>query len=249
MKETSDEDLEIKKEIQVHLLAHSGAKLNSMIQRYSSWYKLKRGFAWLIRFEGFIENKLYSHRELSNPSDGRQPPLSLEDLRTAEVQIIKYVQRESFPQIIDAQKRSGPLKQQKHESRGLGSCGSIYKLRPWLNQSGILRVGGRLENAPIDYQAKHQIFLPSNLHVSSLIIMEHHELVGHFGQEYVLASLRQRYWIAKHASVRRVIGRCLTCRRENALRGQQLMASLPKDRLTPVLWMSFLMLNNASNSH
>ena len=64
--------------------------------------------------------------------------------------------------------------------------------------------------------------------------MEHYELVGHFGQEYVLASLHQRFWIVKgRATVRRVIGRCLTRRRQNAVCGQQLMASLPKDRLTP----------------
>ena len=64
--------------------------------------------------------------------------------------------------------------------------------------------------------------------------MEHHELVGHFGKEYVLASLRQRFWIVKgRAAVRIVITRCLTCRRQNAVRGQQLVASLPQDRLTP----------------
>ena len=79
-----------------------------MIQRYSSWYKLKRGFAWLIRFKEFIKNKLYSRRGLSNPSGARLLPkeLSLEDIRTAEVELIKYVQRESFPQVLDTQKRS-----------------------------------------------------------------------------------------------------------------------------------------------
>ena len=212
--ETLDEDLEIKKEIQVHLLAFPETTLNSMIQRYSSWYKLKRGVAWLIRFKEFIKNKLYSRRGLNNPLDARLPlkELSLEDIRTAEVELIKYVQRVSFPQALDAQKRSSSLVWQKHVLRCSGSSGSIYKLRPWVDQRGILRVGGRLEYAPINFQAKHQILLPSNHHLSSLIIMEHHELVGHFGQEYVLASLRQRFWIVKGcATVRRVIGRCLTC--------------------------------------
>ena len=64
--------------------------------------------------------------------------------------------------------------------------------------------------------------------------MAHHELVGHFGTEYVLASLRQKHWIVKgRAMVRKVIGRCLICRRYNFHRGQQLMADLPSDRLTP----------------
>ena len=68
-------------------------------------------------------------------------------------------------------KRETPARQQKSELKCSEPFGSIYKLRPWLDQSGILRVGGRLENAQIDYEAKHQTLLPYNHHVSRLIIM------------------------------------------------------------------------------
>ena len=37
---------------------------------------------------------------------------------------------------------------------------SLRKLRPMLDDKGMLRVGGRLENAAIDYEAKHKISLP-----------------------------------------------------------------------------------------
>ena len=113
--------------------------MNSMIQRYSSWYKLKWGVSWLIRFKEFIKNKLYSRRALSNPSDARLPPkeLSLEDIRTAEVELIKYVQRVSFRQVLDAQKKSSSLVRQKHVLRCSGSSGSIYKWIPWMDQWAI----------------------------------------------------------------------------------------------------------------
>ena len=107
-------------------------------------------------------------------------------------------------------------------------------MRPLLDQEGLLRVGGRLENAPLNYESKHQLLLPHNHRVSKLLIMEHHESVGHLGQEYVLASLRQKYWIVKgRAAVRKVLGDCLTCRKQNAPRGQQMMADLPQERLIP----------------
>ena len=114
--ESSNKDTEIKREIQVHLFAFPGTTLNSVIQRYSSWYKLKRGVAWLIRFKEFIKNEVYSRRALSNPSNARLLPkkLSLEEIMTAEVELIKYVQRVSFPQVLDAQKRSSSLVRQKH---------------------------------------------------------------------------------------------------------------------------------------
>ena len=113
-----------------------------------------------------------------------------------------------------------------------------------VDQSGILRVGGRLENAQIDYEAKHQILLPYNHHISCLIIMAHHELVGHFGTEYVLASLRQKYWIVKdRAMVRKVIERCLICRRYNVITHRLPMSAL----ISPDLCTHLL--NHASHSY
>ena len=70
--------------------------------------------------------------------------------------------------------------------------------------------------------------------MATLLIMDVHECVGHLGQEYVLTNLRQKYWIVQgRSAVRRVLGNSLICRKQNALKGQQVMADLPSDRLTP----------------
>ena len=108
---------------------------------------------------------------------------------------------------------------------------SLSKLNPVLDGEGILRVGGRLENAAISYDAKHQIILPYRYHVTNLIIQKYHQEAGHLGQEYVLSGLRQLYWIIKgQSAVRRVLSECFLSRK---LGGEQLMANLPKERLTP----------------
>ena len=60
--------------------------------------------------------------------------------------------------------------------------------------------------------------------------MEHHKSVDHFGEEYVLSRLRQKYWIVKgRAAVRKVPGGCLTRRKQNAVRGQQVLANVPAE--------------------
>ena len=54
--------------------------------------------------------------------------------------------------------------------------------------------------------------------------MDVHDSVGHLhvGQEYVLTNLRQKYWIIQgRATTRRALGNCLTYRKQNALKGQQ----------------------------
>lgn len=114
-----------------------------------------------------------------------------------ELHIVKYVQKSSFPETFDILQASSSRNQEKRVLRSTGSRGSIYKLRPMLDEKGLLRVGGRLENAPLDYQSKHQLLLPHSHHVSKLLIMANHQSVGHLGQEYVLSSLRQKYWIIK----------------------------------------------------
>ncbi|PIK33170.1 hypothetical protein BSL78_30017 [Apostichopus japonicus] len=48
--------------------------------------------------------------------------------------------------------------------------------------------------------------------------------------------LREKYWIVRGgAVVRKVIGNCFRCKRRNSARGQQFMADLPKERVTPDL--------------
>ena len=120
----------------------------------------------------------------------------------------------------------------KRALKNIGSFGSVYKLRPYLDREGMSRVGGRLENSLLAYQSKHQLLLPSKHPVTKLLIMDVHESVGHLHEEY--SNLRQKYWIVKgRAAVRRVLGNCLTCRKQNAMKGQEVMADLPDDRVIP----------------
>ena len=86
---------------------------------------------------------------------------------------------------------------EKRKLKIIGSFGSVYKLRLFLDGAGISRVGGRLQNSSSDYQSKHPLLLPSEYRVTKLLITDVRESVGHLGQEYVLTSLRQKYWILK----------------------------------------------------
>ena len=110
---------------------------------------------------------------------------------------------------------------------------SLNQLNPRLKE-GILKVGGRLVNAPVTHDRKYPIILPYKHHVTDLIIKQCHANLGHMGQESVLSSLRETFWIIKgRSAVRRVLRRCVDCQRRKACPGEQFMASLPRDRLTP----------------
>ena len=90
LKEISEGDPEIKKEVQIHF-SSAQPLLDSMIQRYSSWYKLKRGVARLLQFIKSLQFRLLLPKNLTSLPDTWFPPrqLSVEDINTAEIQLIK----------------------------------------------------------------------------------------------------------------------------------------------------------------
>ena len=109
----------------------------------------------------------------------------------------------------------------------------MHQLNPRL-EDGLLRVRGRLAHAPVPYEKKHPIILPYKHHVTDLIIKQYHESLGHMGQECVLSSLRETFWVVKgRSAVRRVLRRCIDCQRRNTRPGEQFMVNLPEERLTP----------------
>jgi len=99
---------------------------------------------------------------------------------------------------------------------------------------GTIRVGGRIRHASIPFDAVHPMLLPKDHPISTLIVRYYHEILGHAGREHVLPAIRQKFWILQARSlVRRVLRKCVDCRKRNEAPMQQLMADLPKERLIP----------------
>ena len=112
----------------------------------------------------------------------------------------------------------------------------VRKLDPYIDEDGVLRVGGRLKNAYYADQVKYPMLLPKGSHVTKLIIKHYHECTKQQGKRMMLNEIWSRgYWIMGGSSaVSTLIASCVTCRK---LRGpviQQRMADLPEDRLESV---------------
>ncbi|XP_074653619.1 uncharacterized protein LOC141907776 [Tubulanus polymorphus] len=62
----------------------------------------------------------------------------------------------------------------------------LLPLRPFYD-GGVLRVGGRLTNAVIPYEAKHQVISPFGDHITRLIVADVHESLYHAGPEHAIS--------------------------------------------------------------
>ena len=109
------------------------------------------------------------------------------------------------------------------------------RLRPFtptLDGNGLIRIGGRLRRAKIPYDNKHPVLLPGKHPLSVRIAEAFHHQSQHAGMEYVLATIRQHFWIlAGRETVRQVKDKCLRCRRYFSRPLQQRMGDLPDARL------------------
>ena len=229
----SSEDPEVKKAMQVSYMVDvdisntSDDPVNMLITYYSSWIKLKRAVAWLLRLKSILNHRAKCGKA-SQPKQSRE--LTIDELAKAEVAILRVIQQQAFPNEMKACQDHV----NENTKKPISKSSSILSLDPVLTDDGLLRVGGRLRNAPIDHQAKHPVILPTDCHVSNMIIRHTHETINHEGRNHVLGELRQRYWIINaSAAVRKLVRSCVTCRKYQAKSGVQKMADLPTCRLQP----------------
>ena len=219
IEDVPSDDKELKAETAQCSLTVAGEEnlLDELIARHSSWSRLRRTMAWILRFIGHCRGK---SKEQGN--------LTVEEIQQAETALVVHVQKGAF------QEEHKRLSQGKGPKKG----SQLQQLCPVL-VDGVLRVGGRLSKASIEDTAKHPAILPSMHHLTTLLVRHTHEHSGHTGIDHVLSTLRSKYWIVKgRATVKRVLrspsGGCVLCKRYTAARQNQLMADLPSARVKPV---------------
>ena len=230
----TEEDPEVRRGANIYATVVTERTMESLLQRYSTWWGLIRAFGWLSRFKDYLKMKVFSKKNgltIGMPKL-KMGNLQVNELKIAERNVVRCVQRTSFPEIITALRKEGTESAKKDVKRNLQNIGScLYQLNPMLKDNLIV-VGGRLQFASINEEAKHPMVLPSKNHVTDLVIRYYHEMVGHMGQESVLACLREKFWILKgRANVRRVIRSCVDCQRRKKPTCKQIMANLPQDRV------------------
>jgi hypothetical protein len=79
------------------------------------------------------------------------------------------------------------------ESKEVTSTSSLKTLHPFIDQEGLPRVGGRLQQSTLPYQAIHQMILPANHHFTKLVFVAEHIRLHHAGPQLLIASLRERF--------------------------------------------------------
>ncbi|XP_071577903.1 uncharacterized protein [Temnothorax nylanderi] len=183
----------------------------SLLNKFSSLDKICRVIAYLLRFVSRFRAKS-AHTTLA---------IDRLEMHAALLVIVKVVQADAFRDEIDRLRI------------GKGIPKSLFQLAPFLDPSGVLRVGGRLVQSVLPYENKHPALLPNKHRLTELVIEQMHRAHLHPGRRTMQYLLAQRFWIlGVHRAVRRVLSQCHKCFRANPRAAQPLMATLPTDRVS-----------------
>ncbi|KAK2577588.1 hypothetical protein KPH14_000905 [Odynerus spinipes] len=109
----------------------------------------------------------------------------------------------------------------------------VRQLHLFLDQQDILRVGGRLAAALLQYAQRHPALLPKAHHLTTLVIDDAHHRLLHAGALATHAYIRQRFWIPDGRNVTqlrlRACNRCFTFKPTPII---QPLGRLPPERVT-----------------
>ncbi|GFX25371.1 uncharacterized protein TNCV_1423561 [Trichonephila clavipes] len=111
--------------------------------------------------------------------------LTFSETKTAEETIIRWVQGFYFQEEIRSIKKQISLPPKS----------PLRSLHPFIDEHGLVRVGGRLQNSQLRFNSKHPIILPSQHSISELLIKEQHIAHLHAGPTLLAHVLRQSHWI------------------------------------------------------
>uniref|UniRef100_A0A1B0GPH1 Uncharacterized protein n=1 Tax=Phlebotomus papatasi TaxID=29031 RepID=A0A1B0GPH1_PHLPP len=108
----------------------------------------------------------------------------------------------------------------------------IRNLHPFLDDRGLLRVGGRIERASTTYDHKHPLLLPSTHHFTDLVAREFHHKILHGGPHLLLSTMRMQFWPIHGMTVaKRIVRECVKFFRVNPRGVEQLMSNCPENRV------------------
>ncbi|XP_045541516.1 uncharacterized protein LOC123723018 [Papilio machaon] len=202
--------------VKVHAAEVTDKSIELIWSRFSSFRKLTRTLAYCRRF---LNLKVAKALRTQLP-----PYLTASEISDTIHRCLMLCQIVWFETEIEA------IRAGKNVSKNSG----LISLNPYLDDRGLMRVGGRIQNSQLDDNMKHPIIVPYQSHLTKLLISDAHQRVLHGGPQLTLNFLRSKYWIVRGKQlIKAHIHNCVPCIRHAAVTRNQLMGQLPSCRVTP----------------
>ena len=154
------------------------------VNNFSDLHKLFQVTAYVKRFIVNLRSRICKSETALNGS------LTVAEVEMAKTLWIKHVQQLIF--------QDAKFKQMQ------------ISLGVYMDDSGVLRCSGRIQNSLLSYSTKCPVLLPKKHYFTRLIILDCHEKVFYNKVNETLTQLRSEYWVVKgRQAVKEVVGSCV----------------------------------------
>lgn len=159
-------------------------------------------------------------------------PLRQKKCLDAENILFRIAQSESYPDKVGILVNNRDKASDKWMS--LEKSSTLYKLTPFADEYGVLRVEGRTAYAKYaSFDARFPIIMPKQHRITLLLLDYYHRRYGHANRETVVNEVRQKFEIFNlRAIIDKVVKQCQRCKILKAKPQSPRMAPLPAQRLT-----------------
>ena len=137
--------------------------------------------------------------------------------------ILIMLQKAYFSEEIDQLQQSVPQ---------LKKTSVLYKLDPFIDQSGVLRVGGRLKNSLAPFSVNHPAVMPAKAHITKLFARSVHKETAHQGRMATINAIRLKgvFLVSQgNRLVASIIHHCVKCQRLRGSPMTQKLSDLPEE--------------------
>ncbi|XP_055604694.1 uncharacterized protein LOC129752929 [Uranotaenia lowii] len=237
-------------ELRTFLLHHSfstGELPIIDVRRISKWAILLRTLCCVFRFLSNCHRKKLGEpiETVETPEhikklvmvqiESVKIPLKQEEFEKAENLLWKIAQRENYNTEIATLLNNQRLPKEQWSS--IEKSSSLYRLAPFLDEYGVLRVDGRTSEASfVPYDTRFPIILPRDHVITNHLLNYYHQRFAHANKETIFNELRQRFHVSKlRPSIKAVQKQCQWCKVQRTRPGPARMAPLPIERLTPFI--------------
>ena len=156
------------------------ATISERLEYFSDWHRAKRAVAACTKLIAPLQHSskepLHGGKKTSKEKQTTiYQSLSVDEMRKAEQAVLKSVQEEAFSKEIKILKSLGvsndntSRESSRRRNSSMKKTSSLYRLDPFIDEHGVLRVGGRIRNSSISYDVQHPVNLPSKGHVTMLL--------------------------------------------------------------------------------
>ncbi|XP_062541472.1 uncharacterized protein LOC134209507 [Armigeres subalbatus] len=236
--------VEVAEELRASVLLHHIVLPDSLIERMchiSRWPVMVRTVATVFRFitncRRRVQKKPIEALWGSSKRSGVQGfpsvevPLQQKEYLAAENLLWKAVQADQFADEVKTLWRNKELP--SSQAIPLERSSALYRLAPFLDEDGVIRMEGRTEAAEYaPFDVRFPIILPRDHAVTTRLLEHYHREYGHSSRESVVNEVRQRFYIPRlRVQIDKVMRACTWCSIRKAKPSVARMAPLPRQRL------------------